>query len=387
MRVLSLIAITALVVGIGTAARTTEAADAPYTTTNDGAAVLRYRVKDIGTLGGSNATPQWITDSGDVIGWADNGIPSGYGYSIQHAFRWHNGRMQDLVTPNGRFTYGISGNDHGQVAGQTFLPDDFTSHAAVWNKRGVMTDLGTFGGAIGWANSINNRGQITGTAATSQPSPYHGQQLRPYVLEDGLMTEIGTLGGAEGFGSSINDEGEVVGGASEDAKLVTGFNGPPFFAFHWKDGLMTKLDATGAVESFAIVISNRSQVVGECTFGSPGTYVTHACLWERNGADESYGPARDLGTLAGDPDSEAFAINEMGQIVGATGPNYVEMFAPVHAFLWQNGSMYDLNTLIPANSGVQLIAAYSINDRGEIAAQGVDGNGFLRAILLTPEDE
>jgi probable HAF family extracellular repeat protein len=64
------------------------------------------------------------------------------------------------------------------------------------------------------------------------------------------------------------------------------------------------------------------------------------------------------------------------------------------AFLWENGSMVDLNTLIPPGSGLQLAAASEINDRGEIDGDGVppgipsgnfpnQGHGFL----LIPCDE
>jgi hypothetical protein len=36
------------------------------------------------------------------------------------------------------------------------------------------------------------------------------------------------------------------------------------------------------------------------------------------------------------------------------------------AFLYRNGTSYDLNTLIAPNSGWQILDAYGINDRGEI---------------------
>ena len=42
------------------------------------------------------------------------------------------------------------------------------------------------------------------------------------------------------------------------------------------------------------------------------------------------------------------------------------------AFLWENGGpMVDLNTLIPADSALHLVFALYINDRGEIAGNGV----------------
>ena len=47
-------------------------------------------------------------------------------------------------------------------------------------------------------------------------------------------------------------------------------------------------------------------------------------------------------------------------------------FGNARAFLWENGGpMVDLNTLIPPNSGLTLVQAFSINDRGEIAGIGV----------------
>jgi probable HAF family extracellular repeat protein len=59
--------------------------------------------------------------------------------------------------------------------------------------------------------------------------------------------------------------------------------------------------------------------------------------------------------------------------------------ANTSAFLWENGSPVDLNTLVISNPfGAQLIIALIINERGEIAAQGVLPNGDLHAFLLIP---
>ena len=49
--------------------------------------------------------------------------------------------------------------------------------------------------------------------------------------------------------------------------------------------------------------------------------------------------------------------------------------------------MVDLLSLIPPGSGMQFRVADSINDRGEIAVQGILSNGDYRAILLIPCDE
>jgi len=57
------------------------------------------------------------------------------------------------------------------------------------------------------------------------------------------------------------------------------------------------------------------------------------------------------------------------------------------AFLWESGSIFDLNTLIPAGSALHLQWARGINDRGEIGDSGLDSDSNVRAFLLIPCDE
>jgi probable HAF family extracellular repeat protein len=45
-----------------------------------------------------------------------------------------------------------------------------------------------------------------------------------------------------------------------------------------------------------------------------------------------------------------------------------------HGFLYNHGTMTDLNSLIPANSGFIIVNAQDINDRGQIAAQAISTN-------------
>ena len=57
------------------------------------------------------------------------------------------------------------------------------------------------------------------------------------------------------------------------------------------------------------------------------------------------------------------------------------------AFLYSGGVMYDLNNLIPANSGWTLEQATGINDSGQICGNGVNPSGQPEAFLLTPTPE
>ena len=86
----------------------------------------------------------------------------------------------------------------------------------------------------------------------------------------------------------------------------------------------------------------------------------------------------DLGTLGGTA-SAGYSINALGQVVGyaylAGGPTR-------HAFLYSDGTMTDLNDLLPPLSGWVLTEARQINDSGQIAGFGTY-NGQTRAFLLT----
>jgi probable HAF family extracellular repeat protein len=85
---------------------------------------------------------------------------------------------------------------------------------------------------------------------------------------------------------------------------------------------------------------------------------------------------------SGDFASIALSINDRGEVVGSSF-NTEFVF---RAFLWRNGVMTDLNTLIPANSPLYLQLAASINASGEIVGFGQTINGEVHGFLATPSD-
>lgn len=87
---------------------------------------------------------------------------------------------------------------------------------------------------------------------------------------------------------------------------------------------------------------------------------------------------QDLGTLPGDTLSEATGINDQGQVVGVSFPSS-------HAFLWEDGMMTDLNSLVLPGSSLSLISTGDINDRGEITGQAcVLADGVCLSTSETP---
>lgn len=99
------------------------------------------------------------------------------------------------------------------------------------------------------------------------------------------------------------------------------------------------------------------------------------------------GVMTNLGTVAGDACSVAFNINSHSQVVGSSVPANHCFNDRGHAFLWENGTMLDLNVFVPAGSGLSLIQGAYINDRGEILAIAVQPNGDFRTVLLVPDGD
>jgi probable HAF family extracellular repeat protein len=57
---------------------------------------------------------------------------------------------------------------------------------------------------------------------------------------------------------------------------------------------------------------------------------------------------QDLGTLPGDKSSVGVGIDDNGPVSGLS----IDATGNIRAFLWQNGAMNDLNSLIPADSAL-----------------------------------
>jgi probable HAF family extracellular repeat protein len=352
-------------------------------------------VHKLDALPGFNSSfPFWVSNSGHVVGVSENGIDPLTGFRALEAVQWaKDGSITDLGTLGGNDSQANAVNSRGQVAGEALntIPDPYTGnffipgatqvHAFRWTKSQGMQDLGTLGGTDSAAFYINDRGQIAGFSFTdSTVNPTTGMPtLHPFLWENGKMTDLGTLGGTlagpftiESIGG-INNRGEVVGTSNLTGDAIA-------HPFLWtKSEGMKDLGTLGGTLAFATWINDAGEVVG--LSATLDDQFDHAFLWRD-------GVMTDLGTPGTDPDSQARSINSSGQVVGGSFmSDPTGATTDLHGFLWENGSIVDLNTLIAPGSGATITDAADINDRGEIAANGFLSNGDARVFLLIPCDE
>jgi probable HAF family extracellular repeat protein len=185
------------------------------------------------------------------------------------------------------------------------------------------------------------------------------------------IIDLGTLPGfASSSASAVNESGQVAGTSTPSGP--SGYN----HAFFWQNGVMSDLGTLGGNNSVAADINNAGQIVGSAA--PAGVTFHHAVLWQN-------GVINDLGTLGGDR-SNARAINNGGQIVGYSRIANVDP-NDFHSFVWENGVMYDLFALLPANSGwaPELDLGIDINDNGQIVGRGLF-KGQNHAFRLTDND-
>jgi len=312
-----------------------------------------YYITDLGTLEGDFQSRAYgINDAGQVVG---RSVPQGQ--DLGRAFLWESGTMTDLGTLGGDYSEAYDINNSGQVIGWA-KNSSARSHAFLW-ENGTMTDLGTLGGDHSIAYGINNLGHIVGLAENSSARSH------AFLWENGTMTDLGTLGGVHSIAYGINDACQVAG----NSLVYTGISGQNSRAFLWESGTMNSIGTLGGDDSYGRGINNSGQIVGYSDIDGYPTYY-HAFLWDND-------QMIDLGTLGGRQFSKANAINDYGQVVGTSQET---------AFLWESGTIVNLNDLLIDGFGWTLYEATAINNSGQIVGYG-EINGEEHGFLMTPIPE
>jgi len=212
-------------------------------------------MRDIGTLGGPDAVSTTQNATGQITGqsWTNSTPNAATGIPTLDPFLWANGHMRDLGTLGGTIGFANWLNDRGEVVGVSDLAGDQAAHPFLWTN-GHMRDLGTLGGGYGFANSVNDRGFVVGGARAADEN-FHG-----FLWRNGKMTDLPPVGGLPwAFGNSVNDHGQVVG-TEADA------NGNELSAVLWSGGHGYILNTLIAPSKLHMVsadyINDQGEIVG-----------------------------------------------------------------------------------------------------------------------------
>jgi probable HAF family extracellular repeat protein len=356
----------------------------------------RYTLIDLG--GGTYGAAYGLNNYGVVAG--EETLPDG----TYQAVLWYMGLGLKVHVGTPGLNSGAFGvNDLGQVEivaeSSTKDPnnEDFCAygdhlecHPFLW-QGGAMAPLALLGGNNGSTGQLNNKGEMPGIAETatwdtSCPTAITAGGTGPQFLDykpvvwgpaPGAIRKLSPLpGDTVGMAYWINDNSQAVGasGTCGNSVLLPGYGS---HAVLWgADGSVTDLgNLGGAVVNTGVAINNQGQVTGASSLNANSTAynATDAFLWTRGSG------MSDLGTLSGDVASAGQGINDAGAVVGLS----IDAKGDTRAFLWQNGVMADLNTLIPG-SPLLLMYAGGINSSGAIVGYGATAKGDIHAFLALP---
>jgi len=253
---------------------------APTVTSTSPASSVRNVTLDVHIFGSG-------FDKGSTAQWALKGVPS------------------SKVTTNS--TSYVSSRE--LVANITIAADadvayyDVIVTAASSGKPGIGTesfevlveslDLGTLGGGDAEATGINDAGQIVGGSFNSKGVN------KPFLWENGAMRDLGLpSGGTWGRAEGINSSALVVGSAAVSGK---------FKPWKWtaSTGLALLPLPNGIATGYAMGVNDAGTIVGSID----EIATSRAVVWNS-------GVITDLHPAPGGA-SEAFAINSLGDVLGA----------------------------------------------------------------------
>jgi probable HAF family extracellular repeat protein len=207
------------------------------------------------------------------------------------------------------------------------------------------TIVGPLGVQLSQPFDINERGDIVGVYANP---PFAYEDTRAFVSVGGMTRNLGTLGGNASFATAINARGEIAGFSQTHAGDV--------HAFRYSNGVMLDLNRSlgDPPHSEAFGINEAGDVVGTLT-RADGT--GRAFMYARGKAD-------DLGTLGGGS-AGASDIADSGIVVGSSETGA----GSSHAYVYNRGRMIDIGTL-PGG-------LWSIASRVSSSAQVTGWTGYI----------
>lgn len=323
-----------------------------------------FMILDLGVLsGGTQSYAYGINNAGRVTGRARDSAGNSRAFITSANTAINPGTDLIPLLSGGVYNIGTEINATGQVAGYGGVSG---GDRAFRYNSGTNTTINPSKGDWSYAEGINDLGQVVGGSSTQNGS---GSPTVAFLYSGTTLINLPFLtSGGYSFAYSINSAGKVVGYSETTAFQEHAYIWTPNVN-NGTVGSMQDIGALGGGYSYAYGINDQGHVVGQASL--VGDIASHAFL-------RTIGPGLlDLGTLGG-LNSEAKAINESGQVVGNS-----DTASGQRGFLYLDGTMQNLNSLLPAGSGWTITNAEGINDSMQIVGYGTNSLGQTRAYLMT----
>ncbi len=305
----------------------------------------QYTITPMGVGGRAYA----LNEAGQAVGYYSSGLDD----APFLGFFW-DGQWTALPTLAGNaFVQGL--NDTGVAVGTSYAGSRYTDPRACLWLNGTIQDLNQPGQVtLERAFDINNSGQIV--------VKDHSQ---PYIYENGSLRALGMKNAYK-----INEAGQVAGSLET---WEIGYDGDiAQRAAFWDDGVVTDVGTFGGPSSTALGMNDLGRVVGRADTDVFGE--SRAFYWDGD----------NIHAIPAGRGAEAHGINNFDYVVGQMYGINPEMAT---AFLYTDNQVYDLNDLIPHDSGWYLNGATAINDAGQIVGTGIYQGETWHMFLLTPVPE
>jgi probable HAF family extracellular repeat protein len=345
--------------------------------------------RDLGTFDGTRSNGFDINALGQVVG-------SYYKYPHTRPFIFRDGQMQDLgVVPGYDFHY-LRINDLGQVAGSLFK-GGHSNRAFVHSGAGFI-DLGTLGGEIASATSINNLGQVVGYSVTA-PLGQSGRNQRAFLWDTaGGMRDLGAWGPSIGTKAlDINNRGQVVGTAYDDAARGDDVT---WRAVIWENGQMKDLNDliprnSGWLLEEASSINDQGQIVG---FGRTnarnrdGDLLERAFLLNPRSLRPEEPPQAPAQLAIGSPPSDPLSRLDLTWTDASDTESGFEVERKKGAGAWVAVAQLPMNTTSYSDTGLSAYIRYSyrvraVNGAGKSAwSNEASGDTGFGPVLLSSVD-
>jgi len=207
------------------------------------------------------------------------------------------------------------------------------------------------------APSINSTGWIVGTYYSDRSNP----GIYRYNALSGERADLGNLGLNQPNAFAINDAGDIAGAYVDQ---TIGLSRPFRLS---ADGQLLLIPNLGGTCEYELAMNAAGDIAGSSAMPSApfDVFGRHAFLFKNGRLD-------DIDSF-NSRSSFANGMNNDGDVVGDFWPANLEVWQHLigNAFLYHNGTMYNLNRLLDASGdGWVLYRAMSINDKGWIVGQG-----------------